>query len=137
MSSHARRLSSSSVQYQNYCVGHSNPILGDHDDTKIPSINTLLLRAKRRMRSRQFLLFFGLLTFVSFTIWFLRTPPVGGLRSPEARKTVGRANSPNMATCQGRGAELREKIGDPVEIVGGGSHRIQAAIWHTSSTELR
>jgi len=107
MSSHARRLSSSSVQYQNYCVGHSNPILGDHDDTKIPSINTLLLRAKRRMRSRQFLLFFGLLTFVSFTIWFLRTPPVGGLIPP------GTVRRPPKKTPEDTSAADPLKLGRP------------------------
>jgi hypothetical protein len=60
--------------------------MGDHDDTKLPSINTLVKRTKRRMRSRQFLLLIGLLTFVGFSIFYLRATPIlpgdGGLAPP-------------------------------------------------------
>lgn len=95
MSGHARRRSSSSVQHQHRRVSsvssyeyndYSSPYMGDHDDSKFPSITTLLMRTRRRMRSRQFLLLIGLLTFVGFSIFFLRgAPPViegGGFPPP-------------------------------------------------------
>ena len=79
MSGHARRRSSSSVQYQHrrvYEYDYSSPYMGDNEKSKIPSITTLLMKMRRRMRSRQFLLVIGLLTFVGFTVFYLRPPPV-------------------------------------------------------------
>jgi hypothetical protein len=73
--------------------------MGDHDDSKIPSINTLLMKLRRRMRSRQCLLLIGLLSLVGFTIFFLRPPPVierlpPGVRLPP-KPPVAQSPGPN------------------------------------------
>ncbi|KAF8865743.1 glycosyltransferase family 90 protein [Acephala macrosclerotiorum] len=75
---HASRHSSSSTQsqYHHFRPNSNQFFLRDHDDSKLPSINTILMRAKRRMRSRQFLVLFALLIFASFSIFYLRTPPL-------------------------------------------------------------
>ena len=97
MSGHARRRSSSSVQYQHrrvYEYDYSSPYMGDNEKSKIPSITTLLMKMRRRMRSRQFLLVIGLLTFVGFTVFYLRPPPVierlppGTIQRPPNKETL-------------------------------------------------
>ncbi|KAH6684464.1 glycosyltransferase family 90 protein [Halenospora varia] len=50
--------------------------LGDHEESKIPSFNTIVMRTRRRMRSRQFLVLIGLLTFAGFSLLYLRSPPM-------------------------------------------------------------
>jgi hypothetical protein len=50
--------------------------MGDHEESKIPSTNTLLMRTRKRMRSRQFFLLIGFVSFVGFYVFYLRPPPV-------------------------------------------------------------
>ncbi|KUJ20042.1 uncharacterized protein LY89DRAFT_612107 [Mollisia scopiformis] len=50
-------------------------LLGDHEDSVLPSLKTILTCARRRMRSRQFLVLVALLTFAAFSVFYLRAPP--------------------------------------------------------------
>jgi hypothetical protein len=75
--------------------------MGDHDESKIPSIYTLFMRTRRRMRSRQFLLLIGLLTIVGFTIFYLRPPvierlpPETTIRRPPPKTPVAQPPTPD------------------------------------------
>ncbi|KAF4637620.1 hypothetical protein G7Y89_g441 [Cudoniella acicularis] len=74
MSGRDPRRRSSSNAFTRLTHGHAyNP---DHEESKIPSFNTILMRTRRRMRSRQFLVLIGLLTFAGFSLLYLRSPPL-------------------------------------------------------------
>ncbi|KAG0648289.1 Beta-1, partial [Hyphodiscus hymeniophilus] len=71
MSLHTRRRSGS-IQIQPF--GRSTLPYLDHDESKVPSLNTLFKRTRRRMRSRQVLLLIGLVILIGFSIYYLRSP---------------------------------------------------------------
>jgi hypothetical protein len=80
MAGHAHRRNSSLRQEYNRLPIASHHSY--HDDKKISSWRSSMMRAKRRMRSRQFLVLIGLLTFTGFSIYFLKTPHPTGVVPP-------------------------------------------------------
>lgn len=75
--SQARRRSSSMQQPppRRIHIGHSDPLFdADHEDSHFPSFRTILTRAKRKMRSRQYLVLLAVLAIFGFTLLYLHTP---------------------------------------------------------------
>jgi hypothetical protein len=91
MSGHSRARAASSVQHsQNRSSYDDNLYVHEEEDeeSKVLSFNTILIRTRRRMRSRQFLLLIGLLAFAGFSLLYLRTYSSSGLNVPTPHSPV-------------------------------------------------
>ncbi|KAG4425255.1 hypothetical protein IFR04_001622 [Cadophora malorum] len=106
-----RRRSSSNLnspqQQRRIRVNPSNsPFLEDHDESKVPSLNTIFLRTKRKMRSRQTVSLLALISLAVLTVLYLRTPYIT-LRTP-----LG-ANGPSPKPIQELSNALDGKAAGP------------------------
>ncbi|TAQ84565.1 hypothetical protein B7494_g7112 [Chlorociboria aeruginascens] len=112
---HARRRSSAQSEWVN-----SRLFVEDHEASKVPSFNSILIRTRRRMRSRQLLLVIGLVIFAAFSLYCLRQPPsVQSFRDrgrvnpipqvpdlPEAEQAVQVAQAPVTDTEKAEGYQV-------------------------------
>jgi hypothetical protein len=101
---HAKRRTSNTDR-----VIHISPFVENHDDTTLPSLNTIVMRAKRRMRSRQFFLLLCLVAFAGLSVLYIRNPASiveqkGPNPIPESTKTP--TSQPPVKDTNKQGAHI-------------------------------
>lgn len=100
----------------------SSPFPEDHDESKTPSLNTVFLRTKRKMRSRQTLLLLALIACAGLTIVYLRAPYIPLSPNGTSAKPIQDAYKAPATKVSGQ----EPKKAKPPQI--GNSHPIQHLI---------